>query len=55
MVENEVGSDGFGYMAGDKMKLFYAYYSLIDSTNMVWLQWVFYILIYLFEWFGVRT
>ena len=55
MVDNEAGPDGFGYTVADKMTLFYAYYGIIDSTNMVWLQWVFDILIGLFEWFGVRT
>ena len=53
MVENEARADGFWYTAADKMTLFYAYYSLIDSTNMVWLQWVFDIPIGLFEWFGI--
>ena len=53
MVENEDGPDGFGYTLVDKMTLFYAYYGLIDSTNPVWLQWVFDILLGLFEWFGI--
>ena len=53
MVENEDRPDGFGYTVANKMKLFYAYYGLIDSTNSVWLQWVFYILIGLFERFGI--
>ena len=53
MVENEDGTEGFGYTVADKMKLFYAYYGLIDSTNMVWLKWVFDILIGLFERFGI--
>ena len=35
MVENEEGTDGFGYTVVDKMTLFYAYYGLIDSTNLV--------------------
>ena len=35
------------------MTLFYAYYGLVDSTNPVWLQWVFDILIGLFERFGI--
>ena len=55
MVENEDGPDGFGYTVADKMTLFYAYYGLIDSTNTVWLKWVFDILIGIFEWFGIRT
>ena len=38
MVENEARADGFRYTMVDKMTLFYAYYSLIDSTNMVWTQ-----------------
>ena len=49
MVENEDGPDGFGYTVADKMKLFYAYYGLIESTNPVWMQWVFGGLIGLFE------
>ena len=35
------------------MKIFYAYYSLIDSTNPVWLQWLFDIIIGIFERFGI--
>ena len=35
MLENEEGTDGFGYTVADKMTLFYAYYGLIDSTNPV--------------------
>ena len=35
------------------MKTFYAYYSLIDSTNPVWLQWLFDIIIGIFERFGI--
>ena len=37
------------------MTLFYAYYGLVDSTNPVWMQWVFDILIGLFERFGIIT
>ena len=53
MVENEDGPDGFGYMVADKMTLFYAYYGLIDSTNTVWMQWLFDILIGNFEGFVI--
>ena len=53
LVENEDGPDGFGYTVVDKMKLFYAYCGLIDSTILVWLKWVFDILIGLFEQFGI--
>ena len=53
MVENEAGPDGFGYTVADKMTLFYAYYGLIESTDPVWLQWVFDILIGIFERFGI--
>ena len=35
MVDNEAVPDGFGYTVADKMKLFYAYYGLIESTNPV--------------------
>ena len=35
------------------MTSFYEYYGLIDSTNPVWLQWGFGILIGLFEWFCI--
>ena len=55
MVNNEDGPDGFGYTMADKMTLFYEYYGLIDSTNPVWLQWGFGILIGLFEWFCIIT
>ena len=55
MVDNEAGPDGFGNTVADKMKLFYAYYGLIDSINPVWMQWVFGILIGLFECFGIIT
>ena len=53
MVEKEDGPDGFGYTVADNMTLFYAYYGLVDSTNPVWLQWVYGILIGLFEKFGI--
>ena len=53
MAENEAGPDGFGYTVDNKMTLFYAYYGLIDFTNPVWLQWVFDILIGIFERFGI--
>ena len=53
MTENEYAPDGFGYTVADKMILFYAYYGLIDSTNTMWLKWVFDILIGLFERFGI--
>ena len=53
MVDNEAGPDGFGYTVADKMTLFYAYYGLIESTNPVWLQWVFDILIGTFERFAI--
>ena len=49
MVENMTGSGGFGYTVADDMTLFYTYCGLIDSTNLVWLQWIFDILIGLFE------
>ena len=52
-VDKKAGPDGFGYTVADNMTLFYAYYSVIESTNTVWLQWGFYILIGLFEWFGI--
>ena len=55
MVDNEAGPDRFGNTVEDKMTLFYAYYWLIDSTNPVWMQWVFDILTGLFEWFDIRT
>ena len=53
MCENEAGPDVFGYTVADKMTLFYAYYGLFDYTNPVWLQWLFDILIGLFESFGI--
>ena len=53
MVDKKAGPDGFGYTAADKMTLFYAYYGLIDSNNPVWLQWVFDIIIGIFERFGI--
>ena len=53
MVENELETDGSGYTVADKMTLFYAYYGLIESTNPLWLQWGFYIIIGLFEQFGI--
>ena len=37
------------------MTLFYAYYGLIDFTNPVWLQWLFDIIIELFERFGITN
>ena len=55
MAENEAGPGGFGYTVADKMTLFYAYSGLIDSTNTVWLQWEFAIIIGLFERFGIIT
>ena len=53
IVENKAGPDGFGYTVADNMILFYEYYGLIESTNPVWLQWVFDILIGIFERFGI--
>ena len=55
LVDNEAGSDRFGNTVADKMALFYAYYGIIDSTNPVWLQRLFDILIGLFGWFSIRT
>ena len=55
MVENKAGPDGFGYTVADNMTLFYAYYGLVDSTNPVWLEWGFDILIGIFKRFGIRT
>ena len=55
MVDNEAGPDGFGYMVAEKVTLFYAYYGLIESTNPVWLQWLFGGIIGLFEWVGIRN
>ena len=52
MVDNKSVPDGFWYTVADKMTLFYEYYGLIDSTNQVWLQWGFGILIGLFECFS---
>ena len=49
MIENEARPDKFGYTVADRMTLFYAYYGVIDSTNLVWLHLGFYILIGLFE------
>ena len=53
MEENKAGPDRFWYTVADKMTLFYVYYGLIDSTNPVWLQWLFDIIIGLFERFGI--
>ena len=53
MVENDAGPDVFGYTVADKMTLFYEYYGLVESTYPVWLQWVFDIIIGIFERFGI--
>ena len=55
MVDNADGNDRFGYTVADNMKLFYAYYGLLESTNPVWLQWGFDILIGIVEQFCIRT
>ena len=39
----------------EKVELFYAYDGLISSTNQVWLQWGFDIIIGLFDKFGIIT
>ena len=39
MVDNKSGYDVFGYTMAEKVVLFYYEYSLIVSTNPLWLQW----------------
>ena len=39
----------------EKVKLFYAYDGLISSTNQVWLQWGFDIIIEIFDKFEIIT
>ena len=42
-------------MVKEKVDFFYAYDSLIASTNLVCMQWGFEIIIGIFEWVGIRT
>ena len=56
VADNKTGPDVFGYTLVDKSEFFLNSDSgLIASTNIVWIQWVFNILISLFEWVGIRT
>ena len=48
VADNEAGPDSFGYTVAENEELFYANDDLISSTNWVWLQWGFDILIFLF-------
>ena len=55
VAENEAGPDGFGYTVADKAAFLNGDDGLITSTNPVWLQSVFGVLIGLFEQVGLRT
>ena len=46
--------DIFGYTVEEKAELFYSDSGLVASTNQAWLQWVFYVLINLFEQVDIR-
>ena len=54
VMDNNAGPDGFGYTVAEKAELFYTGDGFIASTNPVWLQWGFDVLIILFEWVGFR-
>ena len=55
VADKEATPDSFGYMVTEKAALFNAYDGLIASTNMVWLQWGFDVLIGLFEWVRIMN
>ena len=48
-------ADGFGYTVAEKAELSYADDGLLDYTNLVWLQWIFDMLIGLFEQVGLMN
>ena len=49
VAENEAVPDVFGYTMTDNAAFFNGYDGFIASTNPVWLQWVFGVLIGMFE------
>ena len=53
--KNKVISDGFGCTVEEEAEFFYAYDGTIASTNLMWPQWSFVMLIGLFEIFRLRT
>ena len=55
VAKNEAGPKDFGCTVADKVTFFYVDDALVASTNPVWLQQAFGILIGLFEWLGLRT
>ena len=55
MAENEAGPDGFEYTVVNKLVLFYVNDVLLYSTNLVWPQCIFNVIIGIFEWVGIIT
>ena len=55
MAENEAIPDVFRYMVEYKAALLYYYDGLIESRNLVWLQWGFDLLISIFDRVGTIT
>ena len=53
--DNKAGPDGFRYIVAENVAFFYAEDGLIASTNPVWMQWGFNVLIDLFENVGIIT
>ena len=55
VAENEAGPDGFEYTVVNKLVLFYVNDVLLYSTNLVWPQCIFNVIIGIFEWVGIIT
>ena len=55
MAENEAIPDVFRYTVEYKATFLYSYDGLIESRNLVWLQWGFDLIISIFDRVGTRT
>ena len=55
VAENEAGTEGFGYAVAEKAEFLYTDDGLVASTNPLWLQWKFDVIIGLFERLRLQT
>ena len=55
VAENEAIPDVFRYMMEYNAAFLYYYDCLIESSNLVWLQWGFNVLISVYDMVGIRT
>ena len=55
MVDNEAVPEEFGYSVAYKAAFFYADGGLVASTNLLWIQWSFDVLIGLFQRLGIQS